>query len=203
MAAALAGLLLSLAAFAQAPVAPQAEQEVEQEVGQEVAQEIGDYLINAGDILQLQVWNEPTLSAEQVLVRPDGFISVPVVGEIKAGQRSVDQIRKAVVTGLNRYLKDEPTVVISVLNTAGSQVYVLGKVLRSGAYPLHGPLDVTQALAMAGGLNSFAAENKIKVLRRNAQGIQQAIEFRYGEVRGGEKLASNILLISGDVVLVP
>jgi len=165
--------------------------------------EVGTYPVNAGDVLQLQVWNEPTLSAEQVLVRPDGFISVPVVGEIRAGGRNVDEIRQAVVAGLNRYLKDEPTVVISVLNTGGSEVYVLGKVQRPGAFPLRGPLDVTQALAMAGGLNSFAAENKIKVLRRDAQGVQRAIKFRYGEVRGGDKLESNILLHSGDVVLVP
>jgi len=165
--------------------------------------EVGTYPVNAGDVLQLQVWNEPTLSAEQVLVRPDGFISVPVMGEIKAGGRNVDEIRQAVVAGLNRYLKDEPTVVISVLNTGGSEVYVLGKVQRPGVFPLRGPLDVTQALAMAGGLNSFAAENKIKVLRRDAQGVQRAIKFRYGEVRSGDKLESNILLHSGDVVLVP
>ncbi|MDG2036021.1 MAG: SLBB domain-containing protein, partial [Pseudomonadales bacterium] len=105
--------------------------------------------------------------------------------------------------GLNRYLKDEPNVVISILNASGSRVYVLGKVQRPGAFPLSGPMDVTQALAMAGGLNSFAAENSIKVLRRNAEGVQRSIRFKYGKIKDGERLESNILLHSGDVVLVP
>ena len=164
---------------------------------------IGGYEINAGDILSLAVWNEPTLGSEQILVRPDGFISVPVVGEIMAGGRTVNAVQVAVAEGLNRYLKDEPNVVISILNASGSRVYVLGKVQRPGAFPLSGPMDVTQALAMAGGLNSFAAENSIKVLRRNAEGVQRSIRFKYGKVKDGERLESNILLHSGDVVLVP
>lgn len=163
----------------------------------------GSYQINAGDVLLLEVWNEPTLSAEQVLVRPDGFISVPVVGEIKAGRRTISEIEAAVAEGLSRYLKDEPTIVVSALGTAGSQVYVLGKVQRPGVFPLRGPLDVAQALALAGGLNSFAAENKIKVLRRDAEGRQHSIKFKYGQVSDGDNLESNILLQSGDLVLVP
>lgn len=164
---------------------------------------LGSYTVNPGDVLALEVWNEPTLSIAQILVRPDGFISVPVVGGINAGGKTIDQVQAAIVNGLGRYLKDEPTVVIYVLNTAGSQVYVLGKVLRPGAFPLYGNLDVTQALALAGGLNSFAAENKIKVLRRDENGMQSSIKFKYGQVKDGDHLESNILLQSGDLVLVP
>ena len=163
----------------------------------------GSYEINAGDVLSLEVWEEPTLSKEQLLVRPDGFISAPVVGEILAGGRTVSALQDALAEALGRYLKDAPTVVISVLNAGGSRVYVLGKVLRPGDFALSGPLDVTQALALAGGLNSFAAENKIKVLRRGADGVQRSIKFRYGQVKDGDKLDTNILLQSGDVVLVP
>ncbi len=168
-----------------------------------VEQELGSYTINAGDILSLQVWNEPTLSAEQLLVRPDGFISVPVLGELLAGRKTVSQLQDSIASGLTRYLKDKPTVVISVLAGNGALVYVLGKVQRPGSFPMVGPTDVTQALALAGGLNSFAAENKIKVLRRDASGAQSAIKFRYGQVKDGDRLESNILLQSGDVVLVP
>jgi polysaccharide export outer membrane protein len=74
---------------------------------------------------------------------------------------------------------------------------------RPGAFPINGPMDVTQALAFAGGLNSFAAENKIKVLRRDDSGQQRSIKFKYGQVKDGDKLETNILLKSGDVVLVP
>ena len=165
--------------------------------------EAGTYQINAGDVLSLQVWNEPTLSSEQFSVRPDGFVSIPVIGEIRASKKTILELQASIAEGLSRYLKDEPTVVVSVLASNGNLVYVLGKVGRPGAFPLNGPMDVTQALAFAGGLNSFAAENKIKVLRRDNSGQQRSIKFKYGQVKDGDKLGTNILLKSGDVVLVP
>jgi polysaccharide export outer membrane protein len=165
--------------------------------------ESGTYQINAGDVLSLEVWNEPSFSSEQFSVRPDGFVSIPVIGEIRASKKSILELEASITKGLSRYLKDEPTVVVSVLASNGNLVYVLGKVGRPGAFPLNGPMDVTQALAFAGGLNSFAAENKIKVLRRDNSGQQRSIKFKYGQVKDGDKLGTNILLKSGDVVLVP
>jgi polysaccharide export outer membrane protein len=165
--------------------------------------ESGTYQINAGDVLSLEVWNEPSFSSEQFSVRPDGFVSIPVIGEIRASKKSILELQASITKGLSRYLKDEPTVVVSVLASNGNLVYVLGKVGRPGAFPLKGPMDVTQALAIAGGLNSFAAENKIKVLRRNDNGQQRSIKFKYGQVKDGDKLETNILLKSGDIVLVP
>ena len=165
--------------------------------------EAGSYKINAGDVLSLQVWNEPSLSSEQFSVRPDGFISIPVVGELRASQKTIVELQASIAKGLSRYLKDQPTVVVSVLANNGNVIYVLGKVGRPGVFPLNGPIDVTQALAFAGGLNSFAAENKIKVLRRDNSGQQRSIKFKYGQVKDGDKLGTNILLKSGDVVLVP
>lgn len=161
------------------------------------------YLINTGDILSITVWNEPSFSAEQLLVRPDGFISAPVVGEVKAGGQTINQLQNVLAESLSRYLKDEPTVVATVLAASGSQIFVLGKVNAPGAYPITGRFDVTQAISMARGLNTFAAENKILVLRRDANGVQKAIAFEYGRVRSGKDLSSNILLKSGDVVIVP
>lgn len=163
----------------------------------------GTYLINAGDVLKIDVWNEATLSQEQVLVRPDGFISVPVIGEVQVGGNTIAAAQRNIVARLGKYLRDEPNVVISVLTAQGSRVYVIGKVLRPGAFGLSGDLDVTQALALAGGLNEFAAESRIKVLRRDASGKQRAIKYKYSKIRDGEKLETNILLQSGDVVLVP
>lgn len=165
--------------------------------------QIGSYLINAGDILRVDVWNEPTLSQETVLVRPDGFISVPVIGEISVGGAGIFDAQSKIKTKLGRYLKDEPTVVVSVLQTSGSQVFVLGKVIRPGAFALRGNLDITQALALAGGTNQFAAENKIKVFRRDASGAQRVFKFKLSDIRSGDRLESNILLQSGDLVLVP
>jgi len=172
-------------------------------IAQELAAEDSRYRINAGDILQVNVWNEPTLSLDQVLVRPDGYISAPVVGEIYVGGQRIADAVAQLKTKLNAYLRDEPTVVITVLKASGSNVYVLGKVNRPGAFSLSGSLDVTQALALAGGTNQFAAENKIKVFRRDASGKQRVFTFKLGEIKNGDNLASNILLQSGDLVLVP
>ncbi len=162
----------------------------------------GNYKINPGDILSLNVWNEPTMSAAEILVRPDGYISVPVVGEELAGGLTVTQLQENIATSFNQFLKEKPSIVISILRTTGSQIFVLGKVSRPGPFPLIGAMDVTQALSYAGGITTFAAENKIKVLRRAADGSQTVMKFKYGDVKEG-RLGTNILLKSGDVVLVP
>ena len=172
-------------------------------VGAQASVESGSYLINAGDVLAVDVFNETNLSEEQVVVRPDGFISVPVVGEVKVGGKTVQAAQDAIAAELDQFLKDEPNVVIQVIATQGSRVFVVGKVQRPGVFALTGQLDVIQALALAGGLNQFAAENRIKVLRRDENGEQATYKFRYSDIRDGEKLETNILLRSGDVVLVP
>lgn len=163
----------------------------------------GTYQIKPGDVLSLDVWNEPDFSLEQVRVRPDGFISVPVIGEVDVGNKTVAESQRAVANRLQQYLRDAPNVVVGLLATAGNQIFVLGKVQRPGAFPLAGPTDVAQALALAGGINQFAAANKIKVLRRDDKGVQRSFKFRYGDVRDGDRLDSNILLRGGDIVVVP
>ena len=163
----------------------------------------GSYLVNPGDVLSIDVFNEATLSEEQVVVRPDGFISVPVVGEVKVGGGTISAAQKLITEQFGEFLRDEPNVVVHVLATQGSRVFVIGKVQRPGAFPLSGDLDVVQALALAGGLNQFAAENKIKVIRRGDDGVQKTYRFRYSDISDGEKLENNILLRSGDVILVP
>lgn len=161
-----------------------------------------EYPVNAGDALEVFVWNEPELTRE-VLVRPDGYISVPLAGHVMARGRQIHQIEKDISESLSRYLRDKPVVTVSVLKTSGYKIYVLGKVNRPGEYMINQPIDVMQALALAGGLNSFAAENSINVLHRNTNGSQQSQRFRYGDVKEGEELSSNMLLHSGDIVVVP
>lgn len=176
----------------------------EERVVEEIVAEAGavsSYLINSGDILEIFVWNEEELRRE-VVVRPDGFISLPLAGQIQAGGKTPDQLEAAVAEALGKYLKDVPHVTASVIQLAGYKIYVLGKVNRPGEYPINRQTDVMQALALGGGLNQFAAENKIVVLRRDANGVQRAIDFEYGEVKAGDDLETNILLQSGDVVVV-
>jgi polysaccharide export outer membrane protein len=160
------------------------------------------YRINPGDLLAIFVWNEENLNQE-VLVRPDGFINFPLAGEIDATGSTPGELENKLAEALGKYLKDKPTVTASVRQLNGNKIYVIGKVQRPGEYPINRPIDVMQALALGGGLNTYAAENSIKVLRRDAAGKQTAIPFEYGEVKDGDDLETNILLRAGDVVVVP
>jgi len=162
----------------------------------------GGYKINPGDVLKIFVWNEAALSGE-VIVRPDGIVSVPMAGHIQAGGEAPEDVEKVLAKNLSKYLKDEPVVTVSLLRMDGNIVYVLGKVNRPGAYPVVTQVDVAQALALAGGLNSFADEDSIKVLRRDARGGQKSLSFDYSDVKKGKRLDSNIVLQSGDLVIVP
>lgn len=161
-----------------------------------------DYKINPGDVLDVFVWNEESLT-RQVVVRPDGYISMPLAGQIAAGGMSVKVVEDSLTSALAKFLKDRPTVTVSLMKLEGNKIYVLGKVNRPGEYIINSPIDVMQALALAGGLNAFASENNINVLRRKTNGKQVAIPFEYGEVKEGDDLETNIILLSGDIVVVP
>ncbi|RME35945.1 MAG: polysaccharide export protein [Gammaproteobacteria bacterium] len=158
------------------------------------------YGIQPGDVLEISVWREEDL-AREVLVRPDGGISFPLVGDLQAQGRTVAELRQTIAERLQKYIPD-PEVTVAVKQIAGNTVFVIGKVARPGAFIMSQPMDVMQALSMAGGTTTFAALNKIKVLRR-ADGRETAIPFRYAEVEAGENLEQNILLRPGDVVVVP
>ncbi|WP_101758717.1 polysaccharide biosynthesis/export family protein [Oceanicoccus sp. KOV_DT_Chl] len=160
------------------------------------------YKINPGDILRVDVWNEESLTRE-IAVQPDGYISFPLAGSIKVGGNTSPAAEAAIAEALGKYLKDTPTVTVAVQQLLGNKIYVLGKVNRPGEYPINRPTDVMQALAMGGGLNAFAAENSINVLRRISTGEQIAIPFEYAEVKSGDELQTNIVLQSGDIVVVP
>ena len=196
----LCGLVLSGMAFL-LPGAVVADEHGHQE-DSETAHEAGGYGINPGDTLGIFVWNEAELTRE-ALVRPDGFISFPMIGDVKVGGKSASAVQEEMAERLHKFLQDKPVITISLRSIQGNQIYVLGKVARPGVFPMGGPTDVMQALALAGGVTTFAAGNRIKVLRRDENGNQQAIRFKYSDVKDGDKLESNILLKSGDVVVVP
>ena len=160
------------------------------------------YTINPGDLLRVDVWNEEGLSRE-VLVRPDGKISLPMAGEIDTSKATPAEVSTKISSALQKYLKDAPQVVVSQVNVNGNKIYVIGKVANPGAYIISSDTDVMQALALAGGLNAFAAENDIRILRRQPDGKQISLSFRYGVVKAGEQLDSNIVLQSRDLVVVP
>lgn len=160
------------------------------------------YRLNPGDMLGIFVWNEESLTRE-VMVRPDGYISMPLAGHIRAGGHTPGEVEAELTRQLSKYLKDTPTITVSLQAIHGNRIFVLGKVNRPGEYPIIRPTDVMQALSVAGGLNAFAAEGDVVILRREADGSQQAIPFRYNRVKNGRDLDTNIILRAGDVVVVP
>jgi polysaccharide biosynthesis/export protein len=158
------------------------------------------YRLQPGDTLQVTVWKETELQSE-VLVRPDGGISFPLAGDIEAAGHTADEVRKVLQSRLSKFIPD-PVVTVAVKATTGSRIYVVGKVNRPGDFPLNRPIDVMQSLSLAGGATPYADVNGIRVLRRDGD-HQQVFRFRYDDVRRGRNLAQNILLHSGDTVVVP
>jgi polysaccharide export outer membrane protein len=161
----------------------------------------GSYKVNPGDIIEINVWKEEGL-IQEVLVRPDGGISFPLVGHIHAQGLSLSELEKVISEKLSQYISD-PVVTVSAKQLLGNIVYVIGKVNKPGEYVVNRYVDVMQVLSMAGGMTAFAAVNDIHILRRDKDGKQLAIEFEYGEVEDGEDLEQNIMMQAGDVVVVP
>ncbi len=158
------------------------------------------YDIQPGDILQISVWREEDLQRE-VLVSPDGYISFPLVNHLKVLGKSPQFVQQELKEKLSVFIPDA-SVNVALKQVVGNRFYVIGQVNRPGDFVMSQSVDVLQALSMAGGASRFAKLNDILVLRRN-DGRQQAIKFKYGQVAKGKKLKQNILLQSGDVVLVP
>lgn len=158
------------------------------------------YHLQPGDIITVSVWKETDLQAD-VLVRPDGGFTFPLAGDVAAVGKTVDEIRTVLADRLKRYIPN-PVVTVAVKQINGNRIYVVGRVNHAGDFPLSSPLDVMQAIALAGGTTPFAAINDIVILRRQ-NGQQQALHFHYADVARGHELSQNVLLQTGDTVVVP
>ncbi|MFO0773561.1 MAG: polysaccharide biosynthesis/export family protein [Nitrospiraceae bacterium] len=158
------------------------------------------YILGPEDVLHISVWKDEHLTRE-VVVRPDGMVSFPLVGDLPATGKTVEDLRLDLTKRLTRYIPT-PQVSIDLAKVQSYKIYVLGRVNKPGEYLVGHYTDVLQALSLAGGLTPYAAENDIKVVRR-INGQQQALLFRYGDVRKGRDLQQNIVLQRGDTVVVP
>ena len=158
------------------------------------------YTINAGDVLQISVWGEDTLQKE-VRVLPDGSISFPLAGRVEVSNVSTPEVEKRIGEKLKAFLPD-PQVTVIVSGIEGNRAYIIGKVLRPGPLPLTAPISILQAISLAGGLDRFADSDAIKILRKNGKG-QTTISVNYDTLIKGQDLGTNILLNTGDTILVP
>jgi polysaccharide export outer membrane protein len=158
------------------------------------------YVIGPEDLLDISVWKEPDVS-RVVPVRPDGRISLPLIHDVEASGMSPQQLAASVAEKLRKYLNDpQVTVIVTAINS--QRVFVLGEVLRAGAFPLLPGMTVLQALSSAGGFTTFADVKKIRVVR-SRNGKQVELPFNYRDVLKGDKPGQNIKLEPGDTIIVP
>jgi polysaccharide biosynthesis/export protein len=160
----------------------------------------GDYQIGPEDVLDISVWKEKDLQRE-VLVRPDGWFTFPLVGNIEAKGKTAQQIQDELTQWLKEYIPN-PVVSVSVKKIAGYKIFVIGRVNKPGEYVVGSYIDVLQALTLAGGLTPFAEEAKIKIVRKE-NGKKTILPFDYSTVKKGMRMEQNITLMSGDVIIVP
>ena len=158
------------------------------------------YVIQPNDILEVFVWKEPDLT-RKVLVRPDGRISFPLVQDMQASGISPGELKTQIERKLKEYI-DSPNVTIIVDAIQSYKVFVTGKVQKPGAILAEKPITVLQALAMAGGFQEYAKTSEMSILRYY-ENENIVFKFDYGEVTKGKNSNQNILLRSGDVVVVP
>lgn len=160
-----------------------------------------DYLIGAGDTLQVSVWKEPDASVPSEVVRPDGKITVPMIKEVEVAGLTPRQAEAVITEGLGKFITDpNVTVVVAAINS--KKVYLIGAVKKEGTLPYTYGMTIMQALSEAGGLTDYAKRKKIYVLRTE-NGREYRLDFNYEEVIRGERMTQNAVLLPGDTVVIP
>ncbi|MEK7394191.1 MAG: polysaccharide biosynthesis/export family protein [Fibrobacterota bacterium] len=159
-----------------------------------------DYTIGPGDQLGIEVWKDPALT-RVVTVLPDGKISFPLIGELDAGGKTVAQLKKEIEQKIARYVPDSTTTV-EVRQSNSLHIYVLGRINAPGRLILNANVNVLQALAIAGGPNTFANRTRIRIFRQEG-GKTLSFPFNYDDVTAGKELQMNIEVKRGDVIFVP
>jgi len=158
------------------------------------------YIIGPMDVVEIQVWKEPDFS-RQALVRPDGKITVPLIGDIRAAGMSTLGLKALLTEKLKGFI-DNPEVTVILVESRSKNFYIIGNVNQPGTYPLSPGMTVLQALSAAGGLGEWADKDTIRIIRRSG-GKEEIMPFDYNKVISGKKLEQNILLEPNDTIIVP
>lgn len=164
------------------------------------------FLLGPEDVLEIGVWRSEELTQKEVVVRPDGKIGMPLIGDIDVSGRTASELADKIAEMLKVY-KENPSVSVKVREVNSYYVYVLGDVVRPGKYQLKSHATVLQAIAVAGGFTPFAAKNRMKVRRTvvgtNGQSTEFQIPAHYDELVSGEGQIRDFVLKTGDVLVVP
>jgi len=159
-----------------------------------------NYIIGLGDMLEIFVWRNEQLSRE-VLVRPDGKISLPLIQDILAEGLTVPQLRQEITRRFDEHVnRPKVTIIVSQINSY--KVNVLGRVMRPGVYPITGNTTLLEAISMAGGFSEWANKRKITVITHQG-GKKKKIRVNYKKIASGKDPSQNIILKRGDTIIVP
>jgi polysaccharide export outer membrane protein len=159
-----------------------------------------NYVIGEIDQIAITVFKEPTLSSDSLLVRPDGMISMPLLGDVKAAGKTPMQLAADITLKLKQFIQD-PNVTIIVKETGSKRIYLIGQVGKTGAVGMTSGMTLLQAIAADGGVSEFANTKKIYILRIE-NGVQQKIPVQYKEALRGDS-TKNLILNPGDTIVVP
>jgi polysaccharide export outer membrane protein len=170
-------------------------------VGRVPAIRDSNYIVGVGDVLEINVWKEGELS-KTCPVRPDGMITLPLIGEMKAVGLTPVQLKDQITDALTKVVS-EPQVTVMVVAVNSMSFNIMGNVNKPGYYPLTRPITILDAIALSGGFRDFAKQNKIYVLRKSENGTEQRLKFNYKQVIKGQKMAQNIVLLPHDTLVIP
>jgi polysaccharide export outer membrane protein len=160
-----------------------------------------DYIIGPSDVLAINVWKDSELS-RIVPVRPDGKISLPLIGELQVSGLTAVNVQQIVTQKLREYISD-PAVAVIVQEVKSRTYTILGKVSKPGSYELAKPTTVLEAIAIAGGFLDFAKKSKISIIRHTDKGPPETVYFDYKKVTEGRNPEQNVELKNGDTIVVP
>jgi polysaccharide export outer membrane protein len=162
---------------------------------------VREYKIGSGDILNIMTWKEPDLTRAEVLVRIDGKISFPLIGDIQASGLTPVELKNQIESGLKAYVSD-PVVTVSISSPGSQKFYILGEVMRTGEYNVAKHLTVLQAFALAGGFTQWASKKEILLLRVE-DGKEKIFRVNYKKIVKGQDLSQNIKIKADDTIIVP
>ncbi|HMF40303.1 MAG TPA: polysaccharide biosynthesis/export family protein [Polyangia bacterium] len=163
----------------------------------------GEYVLGPSDALKITVWRNPELSTEAI-VRPDGTVSMPLVGDLQAAGRTTKELKEEIVKRLHAYLKDEAASVTVAVTAINSYRFVVsGSVERPGVYTANHYVTVAEAMALAGGPNKFADAGGMVIIRASAAGAVRRIPIDYQGVISGTRPNENLAVVTGDTIYVP
>jgi polysaccharide biosynthesis/export protein len=162
-----------------------------------------EFVIGVSDALAIRVWKNPELTTE-TRVRPDGTITMPLIGDIQAVGLTPKQLKQTITTKLQQFVRDEGAVVtVAVTEVNSYKITVAGNVGTPGVFTARAYLSVVEAMALAGGPNRFASPGKTTIIRKQADGNVKRIPIDYESLAEGKRLEQNLVLRTGDILFVP